>query len=124
MAVVNRRVSFSTAKPTVIPVILDSQDLPVRQSSYEPPPAGRPVPTITSEMRRQSWLAAAEARRRAVELADGGGLMVPSPEWCRPAGQGKDVYECWPGSAVDVNEVRKYPILWERGFCADFYLQS
>ncbi len=61
-ALVNRHVSFSTARPTVVPVVLDSHELPVRQSSYEPPPAGRPVLEFTSEMRRQNWLAAAEAR--------------------------------------------------------------
>ncbi len=64
-------------QPEVIFVPIDvSEQLPL-QMGYEPRPAGRPVTTITREMRRLNWLAAAEALRRAVELADGGGILAP-----------------------------------------------
>ncbi len=98
--------------PFIIPFVLNPEDEPVRQTSYIRPPAGRPMRGLTSEMRHQNWLAAAEARRRAVELADGRGLMVPLPQWRRTSEQQADVDECWDGSAVDLNEVRAHPILW------------
>ncbi len=64
-------------------------------------------------MRRQSWLAAAEARRRAVELADGRGLLAPLPSWCRDEESTAMDDECWTGADVDLNEARAYRILWE-----------
>ncbi|MCP4193645.1 MAG: hypothetical protein GY768_23785, partial [Planctomycetaceae bacterium] len=80
---------------------------------YEPGPAGRPTAAITREMRHHNLLAAAEARRRAVELADGGGILAPLPMSCGGDEEDAKDDEPWNGSPVDRNGVRAYPILWE-----------
>ncbi len=73
-------------KPEVIKMPLAITVQPDQQRHYGPRPAGRPVTAFTCEMHRNNVLAAAEARRRAVELADGGSCMAPLPTWCREGG--------------------------------------
>ncbi|MCP4195494.1 MAG: hypothetical protein GY768_33255 [Planctomycetaceae bacterium] len=82
-------------EPEIICVPIDFPEQLIRQMVYGTRPAGRPVTTITREMLRTNWLAGAEARRRAVELADGGGLMAPLPTWCR--GDEEDAIDDEPG---------------------------
>ncbi len=72
-----RALAPAVANPVIIPVPGLPPGPLQRPRATGAVPAGRPVSLITDEMRRQSWLAAAEARRRAVELADGRGLFGP-----------------------------------------------
>ncbi len=99
--------------PDIIFVPIDPTEQLQRQVVYEPGPAGRPVTTITREMRHHSLLAAAEARCRAVELADGGGILALLPAWCATDDEDAKGDEPWDGSPIDRNEVWAYPILWE-----------
>ncbi len=71
-----RKVHF-LEEPEIMCVPIDFPEQLLRQMVYGTRPAGRPVTTITREMLHTNWLAGAEARRRAVELADGGGSYGP-----------------------------------------------
>ncbi|MCP4241694.1 MAG: hypothetical protein GY772_14130, partial [bacterium] len=109
---IEKKVVFDK-KVEVHRIPVDPSKIPKRQRLYTSRPAGRAVSGLTSEMLSQNRLAAAEARRRAVELADGEGLLAPLPSWCYAPGEGDEDVEKWSGAVVDKNEMRAYPILWE-----------
>ncbi len=88
MVVVPRKVRFGK-KPEYFPVELPLDQQPAHPYSYQSPTAGRPVGELTAAMMWDRKLAAAEAHRRAVELADGRGYLSPLPLWCWPVGGGR-----------------------------------
>ncbi len=109
-----RREVWFVEDPMVRYYEIDPTDVPLRQVQYETLPAGRAISCLTEGMRRHNWLAAAEARRRAVELADGEGVLAPLPQWWDGVESTPgDSDECWDGSFVDQHEVRAHPLLWD-----------